>query len=171
MININPIEIIKAINASRILREESVATYVKKVAIEADELANIWEEIAKSIMSGNEIDTDKLEEMGAYRWVGFNNRPYTLINEFYKDVSAALGKNGGSKWVDKITFSLGGIIYNRDNANETLLELLANKDNHFFFSDDNQQDILKDLSSSIVAIRKEAAALQALSAHVDANTY
>lgn len=83
MMNINPIEIFKAIEESRKLRKESVSAYVNKVAIEADDLANIWEEIVKSIIDGNKIDVEKLERMGIHRWVAINNRPYTLINEFY----------------------------------------------------------------------------------------
>lgn len=49
--------------------------------------------------------------------------------------------------------------------------MIDQKDDCLFFDNDNQKEILNNLAYSAVAIRKEASALQALSAYIEANTY
>lgn len=169
MIRINPVEILKAIESSRRSRGDSVATYVRKVSSQADELADIWEEIASSLISGDQIDRDKLAELGVHKWIRKNNRPYFVIHEFYKNVSSSLGNNGGGEWVDAITYSLGSILYDRDIASNTLLKLLENNNDFFFLNEDNHARAINDLASSVGAIRSEAAALRVLADHVEAS--
>ena len=56
MFKLNPLEIVQAVKSIRKSRNESAHKYIESVAIEADELANIWHEIVTSIINGNNID-------------------------------------------------------------------------------------------------------------------
>ena len=153
------------------LKNENVHKYVESIAHEADEIASIWHEIVTSIIDEKNIDRDKIMNMGAHKWVACNSAPYSKINQFYKEVSDAIGISGGTHLVDKVLFHISRMIIDRDNADKVLINLIDNIDNEIYFSELNQKVVLEDLSSSVNALRNEASALHTLAKKIEAKNY
>ena len=171
MFKLNPLEIVQAVKSIRKSRNESAHKYIESVAIEADELANIWHEIVTSIINGNNIDKDKLVELGAHKYIPRNASPYSKIHNFYSSVSKSIGYYGKNHLVDEVAYRIGTILVDRDNANNLFTKLLDNVNNDAYFSELNHDSVLTDLSSSVTALRNEASALLSLAKTIEANNY
>ncbi|TGD70282.1 hypothetical protein E4634_21215 [Mangrovimicrobium sediminis] len=154
--------------ASKKQKAENSSVYIRKVAEEAEELAKIWEEIVNSLLEGAEINREKLIALGAHKYIPKNGVRYTRLQAFYRNASTALAPNNATQWVDEIVYSIGSILVEREGANKNLFSTLENAESSFFFDKQNNIELLKDLSMSVVAMQKEASALYVLASQVEA---
>ncbi|KOF50400.1 hypothetical protein ACX07_06915 [Vibrio parahaemolyticus] len=168
-ITINPLEIINILDSRRRRKNENAQQFIERIAIEADDLANIWEEIVKSLIAGNEIDRQSLRKLGASRWIPENSIPYTRIEHFYQSISKSLGNNNSQHLIDVVTNHVARILVGRREVNSSLNELLEHVDSDVFFSDLNQELAIKDLAEIARVLRNESAALYVLSKQIEAN--
>ena len=147
-------------------RDLKTADYLDQIAEEANGLANIWENVAVSILSTGiadaKNDTVWIRLVERPEWTIYSkNIPRSRIEIFYEKVSSVLGKNNRSE-MDFLICRIGAILQKRKLTREVIEEELKGiKDVRFF---DKTSEIKQriTIAESISLLKKEAKALVTL---------
>ncbi len=169
MISIDPIQALKILKQAWNNSTASFSSYIKSIAEEADNLAAIWEEIARAVISNSKLNTELLEELMIHQYVPCNAKPHSRLQSYYLDLSSALGENKTSrKWVETMTQHVGSILYNRDKANielDNILNSLSTTlafDMAFNYESQEKSDLFDTLPKLVSQLRKDASVLHTL---------
>ena len=101
-------------------RGQQVACYLDKLAIEATELAEIWQKVVEDLEKDNAISIDNqklinglVELPPEYRMR--NTRAYSRLENFHRDLSQVLSDNSSSDYVEPILLSVSSLLINRNS--------------------------------------------------------
>jgi len=143
-------------------KEIAIANYLDEIALDATNLANIWENIANAILTEGTVSQDnnalwkKLlsrPELTRYS----NSVSRSRLDEFYDSVSKVMGENH-QKETDYIVNRIGFILYKRELNLKIVEEELNRIKSAKFFDDKNYKADIK-LIDSVEIFHKEAASL------------
>ena len=160
----NIVEAIKVLKDSKRQKHESIDAFLKEIVEEAQILADIWDQIVKSIIEGKEPDLNELDQKGfnklKYKYGHLNASPYFALQSFYQRLSSALGDKLSPGWIDLIANSIGLMLFQRNLTRQALLESLgvSNRSKDNIDSRINEDQLLE----SVDIMKQEAAALKVL---------
>ncbi len=160
--SVNPASILNELLKINDRSKEKVALYVESIAVEADSLAKVWEEIVAQLISTGkaEIDHQKIE-LEKYR--GRNAPYYTALIEFYGYLSVAVGGKLEDRWHNTLASHLGMLLHQRELTMQEYIKYISNlSDNVLFLDKNNKSANLKNLLESVTALQKEAAKIRVL---------
>lgn len=152
---------------------EDVKHYISYMAKESENLANAWEDVVEGFTTGL-ITKDENLRRGLRIKYGVSpnaNEPhYSRLLEFY----SLLKKEGysiGPSWLRKISWSTESILFGREISVEKLNELVADLQDPLFFHKENSLNKIQSLSDSVDLLKREAAALHAISNLINESNY
>ena len=138
--------------------------YLKEIVEEAKILADVWDQMVKSIIEEKEPDLKTIDKAGLeklkYKYGRFNGMPYFTLQSFYKRLSTALEDKLSSEWIDLIVNSVGRILYNRNLTRQILLDSIDKS-----YGGQDQFDLkinTNRLIETVDILREETAALKTL---------
>lgn len=160
----NIVEAIKVLMDRSGQKNDLTKDYLKEIVEEAEILADVWDQMVKSIIEEKEPDLKTMDKAGLeklkYRYEGFNGMPYFTLQSFYMRLSTALGGKLSSEWIDLIVNSVSRIIYNRNITRQILLDSI---DESIMEKDQFEPKINTNrLMETVNILREEAAALKVL---------
>lgn len=151
-------------------RELRIADYLDEIAKEATHLANIWEEVVRSIESKGIANTKELEMWNQLlnfpkRAKKINGMQYSRLDEFYKCASSVLGNKHRDE-LDFVVFKIGNILKHRKLTRELVESEIIKLKKAKLFNDDTILNDNISLSDSVDIMVSEAGAL-----HVSAKEF
>jgi hypothetical protein len=159
--SLNPMELIKLYSENKYLKKENITEYLKKTAVEASIIADIWEKVVIELNTNNQISNGLVEniktEIGA-KYFFCNNKPYTRLTHFYRLTSSAISDKVNNHLLDTIISSIGTVLRDRKLTKNKFEELLNNKLN----SKSSNQIIINDMVKIVENLRKNAEYLSVL---------
>ncbi|HKJ81601.1 MAG TPA: hypothetical protein VJ954_06215 [Ignavibacteriaceae bacterium] len=164
-VSVNPLDFIKLYASHKYHEKENIYQYVKKTAIEASEMADIWDNVVKELHLNNQISDGLLNQIRkdiGIKYMECNGRPYTRLTHFYELTSSALGSKISNHWLDKIINSLGSVLYERKLTKNKFEEIVKNN----FNTKSENQIMIDDMRKIVENLRYNAEYLYVLAENI-----
>lgn len=145
-------------------RDLKIADYLDQISEEAMSLANIWENVTKSILAHGVAEAE-----GNTVWIRLVERPeWTIYSKsiprsrleiFYDRISNILADTKGGGELDFVICKIGGILQKRKLTRDIIEdELKRLKDARFFDKNNKVKDEIS-IQESVALLNREVAAL------------
>ena len=171
-LSINPSQILKLLSNKKTKEKEAVFDYLDSIAEEARELVEIWESIVRNASANKarwiyvdfpsirtSIDLDPLDDPD---FTTSNSAMYSRLALYYWHVTPALRGRIKEHWQNSFMLQLSVLIEPRNLTKEAYEKFISGIRDPFFFDKRNSIDDLKEFSQSVLALQREAAALEVL---------
>lgn len=168
-LSLNPIEVWKLFSERRTRNKEKIATWLDEIAAQAASLAKVWEAYVL-VLNNGQRDLPKWAKKELALSKAPNAPYYYQLAMFYRDASRVIGGRVKRETLDNLVYTLGSILSERETTKKKCQKALESNLKHtFFFDDTNRVSKLRDLSASVEALQKEAAALRVLAVNFRAS--
>jgi len=147
-----------------------IVEYLELVAQEARELAEAWAKIYADLASFGQSDLTTLppKTLDRVRPI-LQTIAYSRLAVFYENASRVVGGRMDDAWRTSIFDCLGRLLYNRSISRAAYDAAIKNVQSHFVVDGDNASIDWTSFDAAIMALNKEAGALEALVASYKAS--
>ncbi len=168
--SINPVSIYKIIAKQRGNSKSRVSEYLELIAVEARDLADIWERIGDDIIDKGFASLANSEAMNEFRNVirPKNARPYYRLNNFYEQISIVTHGKVDNQLRETFINHLGRLIFQREVTLESYKKMIRKCQVTCFIDESNSHFDFEDFSALAQGLNKEAAALEVLAKTIKA---
>lgn len=162
-ISISPASWILNMSKNNKDRDLKIAEYLDQIAEEANSLAKVWEDIAKTVLSNGVAEAENnlvwIRLIERPEWTIYSkNIPRSRLEIFYDRMSSVLGKSSKGD-LDFLICKIGAILQKRTLNKEGIeQELRRIKEVRFFDKSNHIKDEL-NIQDSVSLLNREAAAL------------
>jgi len=162
-ISINPASVVFKWLDDRRDAQVRKADYLDSIAEVAAELATIWQDVVAKVAFAKTVDVRECKGANSMlvhppNTTLCNTGTISRLEAFYNRVSDILGKENQSD-VDPIVFHIASIIQKRYLTKALVEAELLGIEMAGFYSSDNTLDAVQTLEGSVLALHREAAAL------------
>jgi hypothetical protein len=162
-LSINPSSIFKIITDTRYAKIDKLAEYLDAVARDAFALAKVWEETANALIAQERFDVQsKFPRIRALVGTPPNLPWRSRLDSFYHRMSRTIGGQVSNYTLENIMGALGALLLQRDITVKAYEETIGAVQSTFLLDSTNKPEDFLDLKESIVALYREAAALDAV---------
>jgi len=164
MVNLpSPLDVLKFWRSTRTDEHNKLSSYLDSIVVEANDLANVWNNIACKFE--NEVLFRKeglnLEAVSIFSELGVITRPNPVIDRLvidYKQLSSVIGDKVSAEFHADFSDALGGLIHARNEIKDLLVSACR------MLQEDKKlpQKILDKVANALRALHREAALLDGL---------
>jgi len=147
-----------------------IVEYLELVAQEARELAEAWAKIYADLASFGQSDLTTLPPKAFDRMRPLQTIAYSKLAVFYENASRVVGGRMDDAWRTSIFDCLGRLLYNRSISRAAYDAAIKNVQSRFVVDGDNASIDWTSFDAAIMALNKEAGALEALVASYKASS-
>jgi hypothetical protein len=162
-LSITPTDVWRLFSDKKRRSKEDIAAWLDHVAADARQIATVWATVA------NEFDRQDLT-----KWRVLPNGPaYCRLEQLYETASTVFAGRVPERFGDKFLDAIASVVMKRRDI-VTLYRALSRSQSDIwpsttFVDDLSSEDQLKDLSSAIELLNREAAALEVLAGNFRAS--